>query len=263
MCIHDFFYPTVRGSTHGIQRGFTLIELLVVISIIALLAAMLMSAITLVRASALDVSCKSQQRQLGLAALAYAGEWEDALPGNDWGPSLPSKAHWPFTLSSYIGATWTYKWWPEAAGQDTEKIKLFRCPADGGVNSPYLNPKPWLVAGYPITYGAHQWMSNPQTQWLDGATGSKSHWGLWWEARLIRLASSSTFAMFLDLNTAIYHVSVNTNSVLPPSPPGGNGHLSFRHRGQANVVYADGHVAGVRPATYDFWNMVNYNSLKN
>ena len=56
--------------------AFTLIELLVVISIIAVLAAMLMPAIALVRESALATSCQSTLRQFGIANAAYAADWE-------------------------------------------------------------------------------------------------------------------------------------------------------------------------------------------
>jgi prepilin-type N-terminal cleavage/methylation domain-containing protein len=54
--------------------GFTLIELLLVMSIIAVLAAMLLPAVSSVKASAKRVNCLSNQRQMMLAMLAYAGD---------------------------------------------------------------------------------------------------------------------------------------------------------------------------------------------
>ena len=59
--------------------GFTLIELLVVISIIAILAAMLLPAIGLVRGAAKSMRCLSNLRQLGVGVQAYANEWEGAV----------------------------------------------------------------------------------------------------------------------------------------------------------------------------------------
>ncbi len=66
--------------------GFTLIELLVVVSIIAILAAMLLPAISLVRDAARSARCQSNLRQLGLAILSYPTDHEGILPPamKDW-----------------------------------------------------------------------------------------------------------------------------------------------------------------------------------
>ncbi|MBN8524608.1 MAG: prepilin-type N-terminal cleavage/methylation domain-containing protein [Planctomycetes bacterium] len=59
--------------------GFTLIELLVVVSIIAILAAMLLPAIGLVREMARTTQCASTLRQLGMVMSAYAGDNDSVL----------------------------------------------------------------------------------------------------------------------------------------------------------------------------------------
>jgi prepilin-type N-terminal cleavage/methylation domain-containing protein len=61
-------------------RGFTLTELLVVIAIIAILAAMLLPAIGLVRASAQRMACCGNLRQLAMGVIAYAQEDHGRLP---------------------------------------------------------------------------------------------------------------------------------------------------------------------------------------
>lgn len=61
-------------------RGFTLTELLVVIAVIAILAAMLMPAIGLVRASAQRAVCAGNVRQLAMGVIAYAEEEHGVLP---------------------------------------------------------------------------------------------------------------------------------------------------------------------------------------
>ena len=63
----------------SIARGFTLIELLIVIGVIALLAAMLLPAMALVRSAAQSGTCQNNLRQLGLMVHGYAGDWEDRL----------------------------------------------------------------------------------------------------------------------------------------------------------------------------------------
>lgn len=224
----------MRGSPSGNQRGFTLVELLVVIAVIAVLASMLLPALSAGKASAARVHCVSNLRQLGLASQMYLDDNNGAFFRYGGSPTNGGRLYW-------------FGWM--GAGAEGERLFL---PQDG-VLHPYLQGR-----GVTLCAGMNRYAS----QLKNKATGASYGYGYNLSlsasqsqppVRFTSLSRPASLALMADaaqVNTWQPPASVSNpmleewyyidNSTNQPN-------THFRHRERANVVFCDGHVADEKP----------------
>src|SRR5437016_4125590 len=76
------------------EAGFTLIELLVVIAIIAILASMLLPALSKAKESAKRITCVNNQKQLLICCHLYTGDNRELWPFPNWEGGVSGLAGW-------------------------------------------------------------------------------------------------------------------------------------------------------------------------
>jgi prepilin-type N-terminal cleavage/methylation domain-containing protein/prepilin-type processing-associated H-X9-DG protein len=172
-----------------LQSGFTLIELLVVIAIIAILAAMLLPALSQAKAKAKRIQCISNLRQWNVCFNLYAGDNADSLPAGWDDPD----GMWMVALKQYYTAD-AIRYCPTATKTRNTLADFWHA---GSPQTPYIpaNDIAWGIMasnGYPVeqagnsvwgrpglggSYGINGWMHNNPA--MGAVLGTQNPTGFW------------------------------------------------------------------------------------
>jgi len=218
------------------RKGFTLIELLVVIAIIAILAAILFPVFAKAREKARQTACLSNMKQVGLAFMTYAQDYDEKLP-NPFDYYL-IVAEGGYTSTGYCDTAHRTRWFVRIdpyMGNTAQQV----CPSS-----------PWKTAGgthagkneysYGMNWDMAKGQYNTDTTKCDGMALAEIN-----NPASKIIATDITYARGCDahrlLQGAIYD----------------NGNPTFcslgtdcRHNGGANIAFCDGHAKWMKPENF-------------
>jgi len=240
----DFFQPELPPSGVRNRRilAFTLIELLVVISIMGMLVSLLMPALREAKESARTVQCLNNLRQQGIAIHAY---------GNDFALypwcTFSNPEVWYVRLGSYLQKNTQNAGGPSLT---TDISPIFQCPSS--------TFKPTIATNFFVTYSPHHellrnWFILPagnKVQTPYPLKGRPADVIMVIDACQMNLGGNKGFSAAHISQSVDWYQAYNpatANALVTPGldidDAAANGHVRWRHKGGANSLFADGHIA--------------------
>jgi prepilin-type N-terminal cleavage/methylation domain-containing protein/prepilin-type processing-associated H-X9-DG protein len=209
--------------------AFTLIELLVVIAIIAILAALLLPALSRAKESAISVQCLSQLRQISLATRLYADENEDLFPRSQHSAFANRQLVWERALAPLLGGNSGATAWTNLLQT------LYHCPGD-------KQPAH-------LSYGFNYYLEVGEE---DDYPGKPQTW-----RKFAQVPKPATTILFAELDAAADHVMPGLCWTCLADAQAEV--ASRRHKQKSNYAFVDGHAAARElRTTYDPDNQLDW-----